>query len=297
MSIDAISRIRRFNRAVTAEVGALDTSFLGRGRPLGSARVLNAIGHGRGEVGSLRDYLGLDSGLLSRLLRGLEEEGLVVTLPHPDDARRRVAALTEAGRREFAAYEALSNDRAAALLARFPKGDELLRAMDLVATALGRAGIAIEEADPRSEAALHCLTAYYAELGRRLATGFDVSLSRDPDATDMMRPRGAFLVTLSDGLPIGCVGLKGKGGDIGKGGDMAEIKRLWVCPSARGLGLARRLMEAAEAAARELGIRTLRLDSNSALTEALQLYRRTGWVEIDRFNDDPYPDHFFEKRL
>ncbi|WP_279357088.1 bifunctional helix-turn-helix transcriptional regulator/GNAT family N-acetyltransferase [Methylobacterium indicum] len=291
MSIDAISRIRRFNRAVTAEVGALDTSFLGRGRPLGSARVLNAIGHGRGEVGAIRDYLGLDSGLLSRLLRGLEEEGLVVTLPHPGDARRRVAALTEAGRREFSAYEALSNDRAGDLLARFPKGEELLRAMDLVATALGRDRIAIEEADPRGEPARHCLAAYYAELGRRLSTGFDVSLSRDPEAADMMRPRGAFLVAVSDGLPIGCVGLKGKGGET------AEIKRLWVCPSARGLGLSRRLMEAAEAAAREIGIAVLRLDSNSALTEALALYRRTGWVEIDRFNDDPYPDFFFEKRL
>ncbi|KMO27729.1 PadR family transcriptional regulator [Methylobacterium variabile] len=291
MTIDAISRIRRFNRAVTAEVGALDTSFLGRGRPLGAARVLNAIGHGRGEVGSLRDYLGLDSGLMSRLLRSLEEEGLVVTLPHPDDARRRVAALTEAGRREFAAYEGLSNARAAELLARFPKGEDLLRAMDLVATALGASRITIEEVDPRAEAALHCLTAYYAELGRRLSTGFDVSRSCDSEAADMMRPRGTFLVALSDGLPIGCVGLKGKGGEV------AEIKRLWVSPSSRGLGLARRLMEAVEAAARDLSIHTLRLDSNSALTEALRLYRSTGWTEIDRFNDDPYPDHFFEKRL
>ena len=291
MSIDAISRIRRFNRAVTAEVGALDTSFLGRGRPLGSARVLNAIGHGRGEVGAIRDYLGLDSGLLSRLLRGLEEEGLVVTLPHPGDARRRVAALTEAGRREFSAYEALSNDRAEALLARFPKGDELLRAMDLVATALGRDRIAIEEADPRSDAALHCLTRYYAELDRRFSAGFDVTLSRDPQAADMRRPRGVFLIAVSDGMPIGCAGLKGSGGEV------AEIKRLWVCPSARGLGMARRLMAAAEAAARDLAITTLRLDANSALTEALALYRRTGWVEIDRFNDDPYPDFFFEKRL
>ena len=132
MSTDAISRIRRFNRAVTAEVGALDTSFLGRGRPLGTARVLNAIGHGRGEVGAIRDYLGLDSGLMSRLLRGLEEEGLVVTLPHPADARRRVAALTEAGRREFSAYEALSNAQATALVERFPRGEELLRAIKIL---------------------------------------------------------------------------------------------------------------------------------------------------------------------
>jgi hypothetical protein len=41
----------------------------------------------------------------------------------------------------------------------------------------------------------------------------------------------------------------------------------------------------------------LRLDTNSALPEARKLYRSTGWREIARFNDDPYPDLFFEKRL
>src|SRR5215813_10399937 len=103
--IDPIARVRRFNRAVTSEVGALDSSFLGRGRPLGAARVLNAIGQGRGDVAELRDYLGLDSGLMSRLLRSLEDEGLVATTPHPADARRRIAKLTKAGRRECEAYE------------------------------------------------------------------------------------------------------------------------------------------------------------------------------------------------
>ena len=255
--LDPVSRIRRFNRAVTAEVGALDNSFLGRGRPLGAARVLNAIGQGRGEVAELRDYLGLDSGLASRLLRGLEEEGLITTKPHPDDARRRIAKLTSAGRREFDAYETLSNARA----------------------------------EPRSEAARYCLGEYYAELSRRFEGGFEVALSRDPDASDMIAPRGAFFVAMSDGMPLGCVGLKGGGEDY------AEIKRLWVAPSARGLGIARRLMDAAEEAARNLSIELLRLDTNSALTEAGQLYRSTGWTEIARFNDDPYPDLFFEKRL
>ena len=65
MSPDPVARVRRFNRAVTSEVGALDLSFLGRGRPLGAARVLNAIGHGRGDVTAIRDYLGLDSGLMA----------------------------------------------------------------------------------------------------------------------------------------------------------------------------------------------------------------------------------------
>jgi DNA-binding MarR family transcriptional regulator/N-acetylglutamate synthase-like GNAT family acetyltransferase len=291
MPYDGVSRFRRFARAVTMEVGALDTSFLGRGRPLGAARVLNAIGMGRNDVAEIRDCLGLDSGLMSRMLRSLEEEGLLRTRPHPDDARRRVAVLTKAGQREFQAYEELSNARAAALLERSPRSNELLDAMDMVASALGRDRIAIEEADPRNDAARYCLGEYYAELGRRFAKGFDVSRSRDPDAADMVRRRGAFLLAVSDGLPIGCVGLKGSGGD------MAEIKRLWICPTARGLGIARRLMHAVEAVARELSVKTLRLDTNSALPEALKLYRTSGWVEIDRFNEDPYPDHFFEKNL
>ena len=291
MQYDAVGRFRRFARAVTMEVGALDTSFLGRGRPLGAARVLNAIGMGRTDVAEIREYLGLNSGLMSRLLRSLEEESLVRTKPHPGDARRRVAVLTAAGRREFQAYEELSNARASALLERTPRSDELLDAMDVVASALGRDRIAIEEADPSGDAARYCLGEYYAELDRRFEKGFDVSLSRDPDAADMVRPRGVFLLAMSDGLPIGCVGLKGTGGEL------AEIKRLWICRAARGFGIAKRLMHAVETVARELSVKTLRLDTNRALPEALKLYRTSGWVEIEQFNEDPYPDHFFEKHL
>ncbi|WP_439400741.1 bifunctional helix-turn-helix transcriptional regulator/GNAT family N-acetyltransferase [Bradyrhizobium sp. DASA03068] len=289
--LDPVSRVRRFNRAVTSAVGALDTSFLGRGRPLGAARVLNAIGHGRSDVAEIRDYLGLDSGLMSRLLRSLEDEGLVETTAHADDARRRVARLTRTGRREFAAYEALSNAQAEGFLAQNSQAEALLAAMDLIASALTRERVSLDEIDPRSEPARYCLGEYYAELGRRFKQGFDVSLSRDPDAKDMRRPRGTFIVAMSDTLPIGCVGLKGT--DHG----YAEIKRLWVAPAARGLRLGRRLMDATEAAARELAITLLRLDTNSALPEAAQLYRTSGWREIPRFNDDPYPDLFFEKRL
>ena len=289
--LDPVSRVRRFNRAVTSAVGALDTSFLGRGRPLGAARVLNAIGHGRPDVAEIRDYLGLDSGLMSRLLRGLEDEGLVETVAHDGDARRRVAKLTRTGRREFAAYEVLSNKQAESFIAGHSQREALLAAMDLIASALTRERVTLDEADPQSEGARYCLGEYYAELGRRFKQGFDVSLSRDPDAKDMRRPRGTFIVAISDTLPIGCVGLKGT--DHG----YAEIKRLWVAPAARGLRLGRRLMDAAESMARELGVELLRLDTNSALMEAGQLYRSTGWRESPRLIDDPYPDLFFQKRL
>src|SRR4051794_28307545 len=203
MPLDPVSRIRRFNRVVTCEIGALDTSFLGRGRPLGAARVLNANGQGLSDVADIRKYLSLDSGLMSRLLRGLEDEGLVETVSHPEDARRRIATLTNAGWREFESYEALSNSRAEAILEGHHHSEALLCAMDLVASVLGRNRVIIEEVDPRSREARHCLEEYYAELARRFKSGFDVSLSRAPEAKDMIRPRGAFLLAVSDGVPIG----------------------------------------------------------------------------------------------
>jgi len=291
MRTDPVSRLRRFNRAVTAEVGALDQSFLGRGRPLGVARVLNAIGRGCGDVAAIRAYLGLDSGLTSRILRTLEEEGLVITNADPADARRRIASLTAAGAAEYAEYEALSEAQAETILARHPDPERLLAAMDLVAGALNRDRIAIVSSDPEAPAAQWCLSQYYAELNRRFAGGFDVTLSADPEAEAMRDPRGTFLLADSDGVPVGCAGLKG----TDKG--YAEIKRLWIAPEVRGQGLARRMMAALEEEARGLGIALLRLDTNSALPEAAALYRRLGWTEIDRFNEDPYPDLFFERRL
>jgi len=148
----------------------------------------------------------------------------------------------------------------------------------------------LEETDPRDPVALACLSRYYGELAARFAQGFDVSLSRDPEAADMIRPRGIFLLARIGTQPAGCAGLKGHG-------DWGEVKRLWVAPEARGRGLARHLMTGIETAARDMGLPVLRLDTNSTLAEAVALYRNAGWREIPRFNDDPYPDIFFEKRL
>ncbi|MEQ5872813.1 MarR family transcriptional regulator [Sagittula sp. NFXS13] len=291
MLSDPIARTRRFHRAVTTEAGVLDSSFLGRDRPLGPARVLNAIGHGMHDIGEIRAYLRLDSGLMSRLLRGLEDEGLIELTASSTDGRRREAQLTNSGRAEFAEYERLSDQQAEQIVARHPRPEILLNAMDIVATALGMERVRFEELSPEEPRARACLQVYYEELAQRLRTGFDVTRSADPEATDMIPPRGSFLIALSDGLPIGCVGLKG----TDKG--YAEIKRLWVSQSARGMGLAGQLMDTVEDRARSLGIDLLRLDTNSALPEAIAFYRKRGWTEIDRFNEDPYPDFFFEKRL
>jgi GNAT superfamily N-acetyltransferase len=78
---------------------------------------------------------------------------------------------------------------------------------------------------------------------------------------------------------------------------VGSLKRMWVAASARGLGLGRRMLVALESQARELGVTTLRLETNRALAEAIRLYERSGYMEVAPFNADPYADHWFEKRL
>ena len=92
MQADPIALIRRFNRVVTREAGALDNSFLGRGRPLGAARVLHLMSADGTDI-TLKSANGsaLDSGLLSRLLRSLEADGLAELATDPADRRRRIA--------------------------------------------------------------------------------------------------------------------------------------------------------------------------------------------------------------
>jgi ribosomal protein S18 acetylase RimI-like enzyme len=72
---------------------------------------------------------------------------------------------------------------------------------------------------------------------------------------------------------------------------------MWVTDEVRGLGIGRRMLESLEAEALGLGLRTVRLETNRALTEAISLYRSAGYREVSRFNDDPYANHWFEKRL
>lgn len=289
MPLDPIARLRRFNRAVTREVGALDTSFLGRGRPLGAARVLQLVTPTGTDVADIRARLALDSGLTSRLLRGLEAEGLVATAADATDRRRRIVCLTPKGQTEMAAYEALGYDKATATLSRAPQPEALLAAMDLIATVLNQGQTEIRPADPDDPAALYCLSAYFQLLCDKVA-GVTPALFPLPDPhSDTYRPpHGQFLIAYSDTMPIGCVSLRPLEPDV------AEVKRLWVAPDARGQGLARRLMNAIESEARALGYNRLKLDTNAALPEAIALYRKTGWAETAAYSKFP-STHWFEK--
>ncbi len=150
--------------------------------------------------------------------------------------------------------------------------------------------IAIE--DPASPAAEACLRAYFALLADRIP-GVDPAHVPipDPDADAFRPPRGVFLLARLGEASLGCVSLKAIDPTLG------EVKRLWVAPEARGQGLARRLMEEIEAFARQAGMTHLRLDTNRALTEALALYRKTGWQPTAPFTRAFPATDWFLKRL
>jgi len=288
-----IERFRRFNRTVTRRIGVLQDRFLGRDRPLGESRLLYEIGPKGCEIRALRTRLGLDSGYVSRLLRALEEQGLVDIRPSPGDARVKCAWLTRKGRDERDELDRLSNKGAAAILSGLDAGrrEQLALAMDTVEKLLRASETAIAPEPADSAAAAWCLEQYYALLNERFEGGYDPGSAQPASHTDFMPPGGVFLVAQMGDQPAGCIGLRTLEPGIG------EIKRLWVAEAARGLGLGQRLLTEAQAHARRLGLRTLRLDTNRSLTEARALYLKNGYVEVPPFNDDPYPDHWFEKPL
>ncbi|MFT4261745.1 MAG: GNAT family N-acetyltransferase [Nocardioides sp.] len=154
-----------------------------------------------------------------------------------------------------------------------------------------------EAVDPGSPVARECMDRYFAELDERFDIGFDPGPLVESDLAELRPPYGTFLVARGLVAP-------GEGGEALAGGGVrpydgtAEIKRMWVSPSARGRGLGRRLLGALEEEARRLGHTVVRLDTRGdVLTEAVALYLRCGYERIERYNDNPYATHFFAKVL
>lgn len=280
-----IQTVRRFNRTVTQRIGALDDRFLARGRPLGEARVLWEIGDGC-DVRALRARLDLDSGYLSRLLRSLEAAGLVTTGPSAADRRVRVATPTRKGVAERKILDERSDALARALVEPLNgrQQQRLAAAMDEVERLLTAGLVEVDEVDPTGPVARRCLQHYFTELDQRFATGFDPDAALPTDAS-------VFLVATLRGEPVGCGALKAPPRKP------IEIKRMWVDPSSRGLGVGRRLLAELEQRVIEQGDRKVRLDTNGTLAEAIALYRSAGYEEVPAFNDEPHATLWFEKRL
>ena len=288
-----MDQVRGFNRVVTQRVGVLDDHYLGRNRPVGQDRMLWEIGNEGCEVRALRARLGLDAGHASRLLRALESSRLITVEPSPVDGRVRVARLTDAGRSERTLLVARSDELAASILAPLDAAqrDELITAMRTVRRLLNTAEIEIRRVDAGAADAQRCISAYVAELNRRSNVPYDPAAGVSAEPHEMTPPVGLFLVAYLHGEAVGCGGVKHRPGEP------SEIKRMWVAEPARGLGIARRLLAELEAEAVNSGATSARLETSATLVEAIAMYKAAGYVEVAPFNDEPFADHWFEKRL
>ncbi len=284
MAESSTTTLRRFNRTYTQRIGVLEESFLGTGRPLGVSRLLFEIGPAGAGVRELRERLDLDSGYLTRLLRRLEDEDLLQVEADPADRRRRVVTLTDSGRQAWQQLDDRSEELAQRLVAPLTERQRA-RLVDALATAdllVRAATIQLREVPPADPVALEAAGRYFAELDRRFPDGFDPG---DPDHA------GTFRVATSDGEPFAYGGVRDLGGATG------EIKRMWVAEDWRGAGLGSRMLRELEALAARLGHQRVVLDTNGTLVEAIAMYERAGYSPVERYNDNPYAEAWFEKPL
>lgn len=135
---------------------------------------------------------------------------------------------------------------------------------------------------------VECNKRYFEEISVRFGVSFDPEAGEP--ATRSNISNWHVLATISN-QPVACGSLRDLGNFIG------EIKRVWVDSGVRGRGVGKAVMDLLEEKARREKFHYLRLDTNRTLEEARQMYLRRGYQEISRYNDNPYADYFFQKKL
>ncbi len=153
------------------------------------------------------------------------------------------------------------------------------------------AGVDFRPAPPDSPDARRLLNEYLDDLQLRMGDGWSRAGYVDAPDEELLPPQGALLLGYDDGRPVACGAVHVIAPDI------AEVKRMFVAPSARGRGLGRALLDALERTALELGCAVTRLDSAETLAEAVALYRSAGYVEIDDYNQNPNATTWMERRI
>jgi ribosomal protein S18 acetylase RimI-like enzyme len=218
---------------------------------------------------------------------------LVTVTQDQFDQRVRVVRLTAAGRAERSVLDELSDELAASLLE--PLDSErratLVEAMRTVDRLLTASAVMVGVEDPTTDDALFCLRSYFAELGNRFDAGFDPERGISATADELVEPAGLLLLARLRGEPIGCGALKFHGDAP------AELKRMWVSSTARGLGVGRRMLRELEANAAAHGVSTVHLETNRNLAEAIALYRSAGYTEVADYNGNAKADLWFERSL
>jgi DNA-binding MarR family transcriptional regulator/GNAT superfamily N-acetyltransferase len=282
-----VDAVRAFNRFYTRQIGALGERHLASPFSLTEMRVLYELAHRDAPTAAaLGRDLGLDAGYLSRILRRFEARGFLARAPSPADARHSLLRLTRPGRAAFTPLEARARADVAALLGRIgaTARREVVAAMDTIQRRLGAPSERTDRAEPfllRAHQAgdmgwvIHRHGVLYArEWG--YDARFEALVARIcADFLDRFDPSGERCwIAERDGDIVGSVFL------VRQSRTVAKLRLLLVEPSARGLGIGRRLIEACIRFARDAGYRRITLWTQADLGAARRLYRQAGFRRV-----------------
>jgi DNA-binding MarR family transcriptional regulator/GNAT superfamily N-acetyltransferase len=286
-----LDAVRRFNRLYTKRIGVLQQGMLGSPWSLAELRVLYELAHGERPVATdLVQELGLDAGYVSRILRGFERRKLLERRPAEHDGRRSDITLTAAGRRAVAALEDRSRAEVAALLSSLsPAGQaRLLAAMRTIEELLDArrppSTLVLRPHRPgdlgwivHRHGVLYAEEWGYDERFEGMVAGIAADFVRDFDPR-----RERCWMAERDGETVGCIALVHRSRTVG------QLRLLLVEPSARGLGVGRRLVEECVRFARQAGYRRLTLYTHNTLHAARHLYREAGFRLVREEPDARY---------
>ena len=284
---DAVHAVRRFNRFYTRLVGALDEAHLSSPHTLAEVRLLFELAHRESPTAShLVADLGIDAGHLSRMLRRLERRHLVKRTRSAADGRESHLSLTTAGRAAFRTLDSLASDAIARLLDPLDEGQQR-RLVDAMGTIGALLGAPDTEASP-SEPAYILRPPRPGDLGwivHRHGVLFTREFGFNLAFEALVAKIVADYVESYDAARDSCWIAERKGERVGSvfvvkdpaRPGVARLRLLLLEPSARGLGIGRRLVDECTRFAREAGYHTISLFTTNVLGAARRIYADAGY--------------------
>jgi DNA-binding MarR family transcriptional regulator/GNAT superfamily N-acetyltransferase len=276
-----VGAVRRFNRFWTRQIGVLRDGYLESPFSLTEVRVLYEFAHREETTASeLSKELGLDAGYLSRILRGFEERGLIGKKSSEADGRRSILWLTEQGREAFGTLDTRSHDEVGAMLGGLApaKQGRLVEAMRTIESLLGdqpelMVSYLLRPHQPGDMGwIVHRHGVLYArEYGwdERFEALVAEIVAEFIQQYDPKRER--CWIAERDGEIVGSVFL------VKESEEVAKLRLLLVEPSARGLGIGRRLVQECVRFAKQTGYGRVTLWTNDVLRAARRIYEETGF--------------------
>ena len=276
-----VSSVRRFNRFYTRQMGVLREGLLKSPFSLAEVRVLYEIAHrNQSTATELCQELGLDPGYLSRILGGLEKRGLISKSVSQADGRQSLLGLTARGSETFTTLDARQNQEVAAMLRQLSPAEQvrLVRAMTTVEALLGaqdepKAPYILRTHQPgdmgwvvHRHGVLYAQEYGYDEDFEALVAEIAAAFIRHFDPQ-----RERCWIAEKDGEIVGSVFL------VKKSKTVAKLRLLLVEPSARGLGIGKRLVGECVRFAKQVGYRKMVLWTQSELPAARHIYKQTGF--------------------